>query len=155
MKKGFTILLALAAISFLAVTGVYAAQYGDAITLNKTTKMSEIMKNPAQYTGKKVLVTGLVVDVCPSRGCWMDLASDAAFEKIQIKVTDGVMVFPMSAKGKTAKVEGRVEKLSLSHEEALEQAEHEADERGLKFDPSTITGPQTTYRIRALGAEIK
>ena len=84
----------------------------------------------------------------------MDIASDAAFETIQIKVTDGVIVFPMSARGKTARVEGVVEQISLSYEEALEQGEHKAEESGTKFDPSTITGPQTTYRIRALGAEI-
>ncbi|NNF99511.1 MAG: DUF4920 domain-containing protein [Desulfobacteraceae bacterium] len=133
----------------------FAEQYGQPLTLTEVTKISIIGKNPELFVDKKVLVKGLVVDVCAKRGCWMDLASDEPFEKIQIKVLDGVIVFPLSAKGKTALVEGVVEELSLSYEEALEHAEHQAEEKGEAFDPSTITGPQTTYRIRALGAEIE
>ncbi|MHC4822206.1 MAG: DUF4920 domain-containing protein, partial [Planctomycetota bacterium] len=91
---------------------------------------------------------------CEMRGCWMDIASDREFEKIQIKVDDGVIVFPMTAKGKSALVEGVVEVLELTHEEAIEAARHKAEEHGEEFDPSTVTGPETTYRIRGHGAVI-
>ena len=50
------------------------------------------------------MIEGLVVEVCKARGCWMQLASDKEFQTMKIKVKDGVMVFPMSAKGKTAKM---------------------------------------------------
>lgn len=84
----------------------------------------------------------------------MDIASDRDFEKIQIKVDDGVIVFPMSAKGKSALVEGVVERLDLTAEQALEEAKRKAEEHGEAFDPSTVSGPQTIYRVRGLGAVI-
>lgn len=139
----------------LASTAWSVQRYGQQLTLSTITKISDIDKNPEKYVGKKVLVKGLIIDVCSARGCWMDIASDEAFKKIQIKVVDGVIVFPVTAKGKTALVEGLVEALHLSYEDALWEAEHRAEEQGKKFNPSTVKGPQTIYRIRALGAEIQ
>ncbi len=84
----------------------------------------------------------------------MDIASDKAFEKIQIKVLDGEIVFPMSARGKDALIEGIVEALKYSKDEAIEWLEHKAEEKGETFDPKSVTGPLTIYRIQGLGAKI-
>ena len=75
-------------------------------------------------------------------------------QKIKIKVKDGDIVFPVEAKGKTAIVEGTVYKIDLTKEEALNYYEHVAEEQGVAFDPSTVTGPVTIYQIKGLGAEI-
>jgi len=129
--------------------------YGEPLTLTEITPVSAILDNPDQYLGERVLVEGMIVAVCESKGCWMDIASDREFEKIQIKVDDGVIVFPLSARGSQALVEGTVELLELTAEEALEQAQHMAEERGEEFDPSTVPeGPQTIYRIRGIGAVV-
>jgi hypothetical protein len=128
--------------------------YGEAITLDKVTAVSAILDSPETFIGQRVLVEGMVVAVCEEKGCWMDIASDRDFEKVQIKVDDGVIVFPLSAKGKQALVEGVVEQLELTHEQALAEAQHKAEEHGTVFDPSTVTGPQTIYRIRGKGAVI-
>lgn len=85
----------------------------------------------------------------------MDLASDVPFQKMQIKVVDGVIVFPMEAKGRTAKVEGIVEELDFDLEETIEYYEHQAFEKGIEFDPSTVKKPMKIYRIKGLGAEIR
>ena len=58
--------------------------------------------------GKRVKVRGAIVDVCEMKGCWIALASDQGFQTIRFKVDDGVIVFPMDAKGLTATVEGVV-----------------------------------------------
>ncbi len=97
-------------------------RYGEALTLEEITPVSTILDEPDGWVGRRVLVQGMVVAVCEKRGCWMDIASDREFEKIQIKVDDGVIVFPLSAKGKRALVEGVVERLDLTAEEALEDA---------------------------------
>lgn len=128
--------------------------YGETISLTELTPVSAILDAPDEWVGKRVLVKGMVVAVCEKRGCWMDIASDREYEKIQIKVDDGVIVFPLSAKGKQALVEGLVERLDLTAEEALAAAKEKAAEHGEEFDPSTVTGPQTIYRIRGLGAVI-
>jgi hypothetical protein len=133
----------------------FPQKLGTGITLEKFTKVSEINAKPQNYLGKRVLIKGLVIDVCSSRGCWMDIASDMPFEKIQIKVVDGEIVFPMEAKGRTAKVEGIVEVLDLDMEETVEFLAHKAEEKGQKFDPKTVKDPLKIYRIRGLGAIIE
>ena len=128
--------------------------YGEKLTLSEVTRISEILATPEQFVGKKVLVKGMVVDVCAKRGCWMYLASDKPFEKIQIKVLDGEIVFPMSARGKEALVEGEIEALKFSKEDAIAWLQHKAEEKGESFDPESVTSGMTVYRIKALGAEI-
>lgn len=129
--------------------------YGEPVTLTEVTPVSSILDAPGDYLGQPVLVKGMVVAVCESRGCWMDVASDREFEKIQIKVDDGVIVFPLSARGREALVQGVVEELQLTHEEAVEEARHRAEEHGTEFDPASVPdGPQTIYRIRGTGALI-
>jgi hypothetical protein len=127
-------------------------RYGESVTLTEVTPISTILDAPDAWVGERVLVRGLVVAVCENKGCWMDIASDREFEKIQIKVDDGVIVFPLSAKGRTALVEGVVERLDLTAEEALAEAKRKAEEHGEAFDPATVTGPETIFRIRGLGA---
>ena len=134
---------------------VEAKSFGAGVTLTKVTQVSEIMANPKEYVGKKVKIKGLVVDVCAKRGCWLYVAGDKPFQKIQIKVDDGVIVFPMSARGKTAIVEGVVEKLDMTREEAIAYHKHLAEERGQKFNPALVKENEATYRIRGTGSEIE
>ena len=128
--------------------------YGEPLTLSELTPVSAILDNPEAWVGQRVLIKGMVVEVCENRGCWMDFAGDRDFEKIRLKVDDGVIVFPLTARGKQALAEGVVEKVELTHEQALEQARHEAEEYGREFDSASVTGPTITYRIRGLGAVV-
>ena len=128
--------------------------YGKPLTLSEVTKISDILATPEHFIGKTVLVKGMVVEVCAKRGCWMDLASDKEFEKIQIKVLDGEIVFPMSARGKDALVEGVVEALEFSKKDTIAWLQHKAEEQGESFDPQSVTSGTTVYRIKAVGAQI-
>jgi hypothetical protein len=133
---------------------------GGEITLTEKTKISDILSDPESYLDKIVLVEGEVLEVCPKMGCWMELKSDLlsdeseSTEKIKVKVKDGEIIFPVEAVGQNATVEGKVYKIDLTQEEAVEYFEHVAEETGKEFDPSTITGPITMYQIKGLGAEI-
>ena len=135
-------------------SGVAATRYGAPLTPGETTKISAILDDPEAFVGRVVKVEGMVVQVCARRGCWMEIAGDREYEKMRIKVDDGVMVFPLSARGKTARVEGRVEAISMSVEEARGFYAHQAEEKGTAFDPSSVTAPVTFYQIRAAGAAI-
>lgn len=130
-------------------------EYGKKLTLKETTKISDILADPQHFDGKRVLVEGTVVDVCSNRGCWIKLAGEKEFESIRFKVDDGIIVFPMDAKGKTARAEGVVSVRTYSREELITQAEEHAKEEGKAFDPSTITGPRTVVQIKGEGAIIK
>jgi hypothetical protein len=127
---------------------------GEIITLTEKTDISSILENPEEFLGKKVLVEGEIVEVCQAAGCWMDIKSQDPNEKIRIKVKDGVIVFPVESIGSKAIIEGEVYKIELDEEEAKIYFEHMAEDAGIEFDESTVTGPVTLYQIKGIGAEI-
>jgi Domain of unknown function (DUF4920) len=148
-------------VSALLVMGLSVAlslppkKYGKGLTVKDKTKVSEILSNPQAFDGKKVLVEGAVVDVCKKRGCWIKIGSDKEFESIRFKVEDGVIVFPMTAKGKTALAEGVVSVKTYTKEELIEQGKHQAEEQKTTFDSTTVKGPKTVVQIKGEGAIVK
>jgi hypothetical protein len=127
--------------------------YGEPLTLTQITPMSDILAEPRSYVGKRVLVEGTVVAVCEQKGCWMDLESGA--DQIQVKVEDDVIVFPVSARGSTALVEGIVEERELTSEQAFAAAAHRAEEMREPFDSTAVYPATTVYRIQGTGALIR
>ena len=95
------------------------------------------------------------MDVCEEMGCWLAIGSDKEFQTIRFKVEDGVIVFPMSAKGLNAKVEGVLEVSMLSEAEQMEQGKEMAKEKKMAFDPKTIKGPKLSIQIKGEAAEVK
>ena len=128
--------------------------YGEGADPKSKTPISEIMKDPTKYKGKTVTVGGMVVDVCKKRGCWMTLKSDAEYKTLRIKVKDGVMVFPMSARGKTATVKGVFSSRSLSKDQTIEYLRHKAKEQKREFNPAEVKKGITVYQVNAKGAII-
>lgn len=128
--------------------------YGKGVHLQETTQISSLLASPEKYLGKKVRVSGMIIEVCAKRGCWVYLASDKPYEKIQVKVTDGEIVFPMSASGRMAVVEGIVEELNMSRKDLIRYKKHLAEEKGTPFDPSTVKEGERIIRLIGLGAEI-
>ena len=133
-----------------------AKDYGKALTLKETTAISAILKDPKTYEGKRVLVQGPIVEVCAERGCWIRIGSDKEFEALRFKVEDGVITFPLSAKGRTVLAEGVIAISHLTREQAITQAREMAKERGTlaTFDPAKITGPVTDVMITGEGARV-
>jgi hypothetical protein len=130
-------------------------KYGKALSEKSVTLVSDILTAPQQFDGKRVRVKGAVVDVCQERGCWIKIASDRESENIRFKVEDGVIVFPLDAKGKDAVAEGVVSVRVISVEDQIAQGEKRAKEEGTSFDKSTVKGPRTIVQISGEGAEIQ
>ena len=128
--------------------------YGKGVTLKDNTPVSAILANPDDYIGKVVRIEGMIIEVCAKRGCWVYVAGDQQGEKIQVKVEDGEIVFPMSASGRIGIVEGVVEELKLSQEQMIEALKHLAEEKGQPFDPATVKD-ERLIRLKGLGAEIE
>jgi starvation-inducible outer membrane lipoprotein len=146
--------LALAAAPALA-SATADTSYGAGIKLTAATPIARILADPDAYVGKTVRIEGKVVDVCPMAGCWMELATEATGAKLRIKVDDGVMVFPATAKGRVAAAEGVVEAIPMSREEYTTWLAHLADEQGKPFDPKSVgKGPFRILQIRGTGARI-
>ena len=147
------IFLALALTATLATAKT--TTYGKGVNLKENTAISEILDHPDKYLGKRVKISGMIIEVCARRGCWVYIASDRPYEKIQVKVTDGVIVFPMSASGRQAVVEGTVEELKLSREDMIRYQRHLAEEKGQPFDPASVKEGERFIRLRGIGAEIE
>lgn len=130
-------------------------QYGEALTITETTAIADILADPEAYVGEQLRVEGTVVEVCQQMGCWMAVTAENSVDPLRVKVEDGVIVFPQTAVGHHARVEGTMEKIELTEEQALAQAEHHAEEQGIEFDPASVTGPAVVYQLRGLGAEIE
>ncbi|WP_419174704.1 DUF4920 domain-containing protein [Desulfosediminicola sp.] len=144
---------------FLAATLLFTGQafaktYGNGISEGESTAISRILDAPDEYLGKIVRVEGLIIEVCAKRGCWIYVAGDRPNEKIQVKVTDGEIVFPMSATGRVGIIEGIVDEVKLSREELIKYQQHLAEEKGKPFDPASIDEGTRFIRLIGLGAEI-
>jgi len=153
--KILTYLLGLGLTLTLFATPLFAESYGAGLTLKETTLVSSILDSPDDFVGKTLQVKGLIVDVCATRGCWMYIAGDKPFQKLRFKVTDGDMVFPLTARGKTATVEGVLQKFVLTREQVIARKKHHAEETGEAFDPASVTSGETFYQLRGLGAVIE
>lgn len=140
-----------------AATGatVEGKAYGAGVKLAAATPIADILKDPAAFQGKTVRVEGRIADVCPKRGCWMELAGENAGEKMRFKVEDGDMVFPMEAKGQYAVAEGVVAVNVLSLEDSKKFAEYQAKEYGKPYDPASITEPTRIVRLDGVGAVLR
>jgi len=154
MKNVLAIVILLCA-ALPAFSGVEGA-YGEPLTGSETIEIGELLAHPDDYLGKVVRVEGLITGVCEKRGCWMSLASDdEEFKEIRIKVVDGVIVFPLEAKGKRAIAEGEFHKIEMDMEQTLAYRKHHAEEHGEEFDPASVTEPLTYYQIKGTGAVIR
>ena len=130
--------------------------YGEPLTGKDTVPIHQLLEDPDPYLGEVVRVEGLITGVCEKRGCWMSLASDEKeFEEIRIKVDDGVIVFPMEAKGKRAVAEGVLTKVEMTMEQTVAYKKHHAEEHNEEFDPASVTEPLVFYQIKGTGAVIR
>lgn len=154
MKKRVLSLLVLLML-LCPIANATAKSYGKPLTLEEPTAISAILANPAEFIGKHVRIEGMIIEVCAKRGCWVYISSDKAHEKIQVKVTDGEIVFPMSATGRQAIVEGIVEELQFSHDQLVKYKRHLAEEKGQPFDPSSVKKGEKMIRLIGLGAQIE
>ena len=146
---------AAAAAGAAAAAAVAGKVYGKGVSDVPTVQISLLMKEVEKYVGKRVRVEGLVKDVCPMRGCWFNMAGDQPGSQLRFKVRDGVMVFPMSAKGQYAVAEGVVRKIPLNLAHTKRYMAHQAEEKGEKFDPATVTEPMTLVRLDGVGAVLR
>jgi hypothetical protein len=152
------ILAALVAIVAMAApqpvaAGTEGKSFGKGLAGAQEVKVVELVANPEKYVGKTVRVEGVVVDVCEKRGCWMDIADGAKAAKVRIKVDDGVMVFPVEAKGSHAIAEGVFTKIEMTPDEAKAYAKHLAEEKGQALEANAA--PTVLYQIKGTGAVIK
>jgi len=128
-----------------------AETFGAAPTVKEATPITDLLAKPADFQGKIVRVEGVVTSVCTMMGCWMALAPADAPKgpTILIKVDDGVIVFPSSARGKRATAQGVVERVGTADAEGQEAAREHAE-----HEKRVETEDAARWQIKATGAII-
>ena len=131
--------------------------YGNFSSAEKIQNIVDLISNKDVFINKEVKVRGLVNEVCPMRGCWLEVVDENGIDKLRIKVTDGDIVFPLSAKGRNIEAEGQFSILTLNKQQAKNWKKHLAAEKGIEIDTSEIILSQNDYfeyRLNTTGAKI-
>ena len=138
------------AVIALAVTTVGADEkkLGAGVTLKEATPIKAVLDKPADFLGKTIRIDGVATAVCEHMGCWMAIApeDDPTGTTLRLKVEDGVIVLPVSAKGKKVSAEGVFEEVDSKDGEAKEAAGEHA-----KKD----TKASKQYHLKGTGVVIK
>jgi len=136
----------------IALTTVAVAaedtKLGTGVSLTEATPIKALLETPANFVGKTIRVDGVATAVCEEMGCWMAIApsDDPKGATVRLKVEDGVIKFPVTAKGKQVSAEGVFEAIGGKDEHANEAA----GEHG-KHDATA----SKKFQIKATGAIIK
>ncbi|MCC5826817.1 DUF4920 domain-containing protein [Alkalimonas sp.] len=107
MNKIMTLLAAASCV--VVVAQAEPVQFGSDVQQDKLVALTTILATPEQYLQQGVTVQGTITAVCEKMHCWMRFATAEHEPAFRIKVRDGDMVFPLSAKGKTAYATGTLQ----------------------------------------------
>ena len=131
--------------------------YGDDFNYDSIQSIPSLINNANQFLDKQIITEGNIVDVCPMKGCWIEIKDSDSDQIIRVKVQDDIIIFPQDSKGKKVIVNGVFKKIEFTEEQAIKWKIHLAEEKGLKLEKSDLTLDSSDlieYRIRGLGAKI-
>jgi hypothetical protein len=149
MKNRVALWLGVAVAVMLSVQAQQPQTFGTGVSLTETTRLTDLIERPAEFEGKTVRVEGSVQAVCEHMGCWMAFAVDSApnGRTLFVKVDDGVIVFPVSAKGHRAVAQGVMQRIGGNDAEGQQAAAEQARQAGAAEAPAA-------WQLKATGAVV-
>jgi hypothetical protein len=146
-----TLLIALFALSNGAFADENWTHYGEKFTLSDTPIAStELLKNPAQYDGKTIIVEGRVADVCQKAGCWLVLAEGD--KSIRVRTKAHRFVVAKDGSGKTARIEGLIKSTKV---DAKMVAHFESESVNKEIIPEKQAGTDIVFELIASSVAFK
>lgn len=140
-------------LGFVAVVsmGMAEEKFGTGVSLESATPIADVVKNPEAFVGKTIRIDGTATAVCAHMGCWMAVSETdkADSPTVRLKVEDGVIVFPVSAKGKAVSAQGTFERIKADDAEGKEAASEHAKHTA---KPEAATAK---YQLKATGAIVR
>ena len=135
-------------VALAVVTLSAETKLGAGVTLKDATPVKALIEKPGDYVGKTIRVDGVATAVCEHMGCWMAIApeGDPTGTTVRLKVEDGVIVLPVSARGKKVSAQGVFEVVDEKDGEAKEAAGEHA-----KKDAKA----SRTYQLKGTGVVIQ
>lgn len=139
-------LLLLLPLSLVATSGK-AGKFGAPLGDSPKVALSDLVKDPAAWSGKTVRTEGVVAAVCQGSGCWMTLKSGDASVRVTFK-NYGYFV-PIDSAGAAASLEGVFSVKTVPEATARHYA---GETPGGK--PDAIKGDQKELSLVASGVEL-
>jgi len=125
--------------------------YGEKISTEGALNINDVV---AKLNGgsefPEVKIKAKITEVCPKKGCWLKLELENG-ETAMVKMKDYGFFLPVSAKGKTVVIDGKVEIKTTSVAELKHYAE---DAKKSKEEIDAITKPEKEVRVMAKGIVI-
>ena len=139
-------LIAAAMVALAVTASAEEKKLGAGVTLEGATPIASIVAKPADFVGKTIRIDGVATAVCTHMGCWMAVAPEEQPKgtTVRLKVDDGVIVFPASAKGRKVSAQGVFEEVAGAENK-------EAAGEHAKTDPTA----SKQYQIKATGAVVR
>ena len=153
MKKTITLALAL----IFSPLASASQSFGPAFDFAKSSSVTvaQVLAKPASYLQQPFTVQGKIDAVCQKKGCWMQFATAADQPTFRLKVKDGDMEFPVSAKGKTAYAHGSLKAKPMTLEQTKTYLKHRAEEQGEAFDANEVQTAITLYQFEPVSVLIE
>jgi len=132
--------------------GETMTNYGEEVVSTDAMSVEQLVKYMDGKQDEKVTLSGEILDTCPKKGCWMDIAnSDGPAMKVRFK-DYGFFVPTDGAEGKTAIMEGRAFRDTMS----VDMLRHYAEDAGKSEEEiAKITEPEEVIAFEATGVIIK
>jgi hypothetical protein len=112
-------------------------------------KLADVLKGPAKYADRVVVVEGVVERVCQKQGCWMELAPEKGARGVRVAMKDHAFFVPFNSAGLRARAEGTFEVKTLTREDA---DHYEKEGARLTRNPD---GTATEVSFTASGVELR
>lgn len=104
----------------------------------------------ATTTEEDVVIKTTVVEVCPKKGCWMNVNGEKEAEVVRVTFKDYGFFVPTELKGKEIAMKGRF----VKHIESVEEQKHLLkDAKRPQSEIDAITKPRETLRFVASGVK--
>jgi len=125
---------------------------GAAIGSATKVSLANVLASPEKFSGKTVMIEGVVVRSCKMEGCWAEIAPDKDSAKsVRVKMKDHAFFIPLQSAGSYARAEGTVTVKTLTKVEV----DHLVNEDGAKFDNRNADGSVTEVSFEAVGIELR
>jgi hypothetical protein len=122
---------------------------GEAIGKAEKASLKKVLADPAKYSGKTVLVEGVIVRSCKMEGCWLELAPAKDAQSMRVKMKGHSFFVPLDSAGLNAKVEGTVSVKTLTKD----YVDHLIED-GAKIEKRNADGTVTEVSFEASGVEL-
>lgn len=111
--------------------------------------LADLVKDPAAYDGKAVLLTGAKVEaVCKKKGCWMML--DEAGTDLRVTFLDYGFFMPLDCEGRSIVLEGVFKVATIKEADA----KHYLEDAGKHDEAAKLVGDQKELSIVATGVRM-